>query len=115
MIVNLEESVRKIKSELDIQPFLKTLNKKISNYSNDINNCINKIDRLNNEILIFKSQESFKELDNPTIKVDLENLKEWIQGKEYAELRQGSKSINLRENNTDTISFDFIKYGTFRK
>jgi hypothetical protein len=103
------------KSELDIQPFLKTLNKKISNYSNDINNCINKIDRLNNEILIFKSQESFKELDNPTIKVDLENLKEWIQGKEYAELRQGSKSINLRENNTDTISFDFIKYGTFRK
>ncbi|MCF7643470.1 hypothetical protein [Acinetobacter johnsonii] len=101
------------KSELDIQPFLKTLNKKISNYSNDINNCINKIDRLNNEILIFKSQESFKELDNPTIKVDLENLKEWIQGKEYAELRQGSKSINLRENNTDTISFDFIKYGTF--
>ena len=49
------------------------------------------------------------------IKVDLENLKEWIQGKEYAELRQGSKSINLRENNTDTISFDFIKYGTFRK
>ena len=103
------------KSELDIQPFLKTLNKKISNYSNDINNCINKIDRLNNEILIFKSQESFKELDNPMIKVDLENLKEWIQGKEYAELRQGSKSINLRENNTDTISFDFIKYGTFRK
>ena len=102
------------KSELDIQPFLKTLNKKISNYSNDINNCINKIDRLNNEILIFKSQESFKELDNPMIKVDLENLKEWIQGKEYAELRQGSKSINLRENNTDTISFDFIKYGTFR-
>ncbi|AMW78531.1 hypothetical protein AMD27_06300 [Acinetobacter sp. TGL-Y2] len=82
-------------SELDIQPFVKTLKKKISNYSNDINNYINKMDRLNKEILTFKNQESFKELDNPTIKVDLENLKEWIQGKEYAEIRKGSKLYEL--------------------
>lgn len=83
------------KSGLDIQPFVKTLEKKIGNLQNNINDCINKIDRLNDEISTFKSQKSFEELRNPTIKIDLNNLSEWIQGEEYMQLRQGIKPQKL--------------------
>ena len=78
-------------SELDIQPFVETLEKKIDNYQTRIKHCNNKIKQLKDEISTFENQSFFTELRNPTIKINLDNLCEWLQGEKYNKLRQGTK------------------------
>ena len=78
-------------SELDIQPFVETLEKKIYNYQTRIKHCNNKIKQLKYEISTFENQSFFTELRNPTIKINLDNLCEWLQGEKYNKLRQGTK------------------------
>lgn len=78
-------------SELDIQPFVETLEKKIDNYQTRIKHCNNKIKRLKDEISTFENQSFFTELGNPTIKINLDNLCEWLQGEKHNKLRQGTK------------------------